>query len=326
VKAVPLIAVALGGAALGALALHFLAPSVAPDGDEAKTVAFSPADSSGLHVDAETRARAGIRVAAPRPATVQVEESGYARAIDLTALSGIASDIQTAQAAAIASGREAARLAGLARTDQSAAQREVEAARAQAVADLARLTQACQRVGLEFGAGLARMGCGAIPAFAREAAAGQVAVLRIDFPDGPPSVGTAVTVGTGNGDVAVRVLGPAVAGDTQLQTAGVLALVRGSATAHAGVGRILSARVASGGSTSGFVIPREALVRADGALYAYKAQGADGFERVPLEGATPRSDGWFVPAGRVKADDRIVVSGAGTLLGLEHVAPPAGDD
>lgn len=325
-KALPLLGAALGGAAIGALALHFLAPMAAPDAKDIETSATAPADAGGLRVDAATRARAGIQLAAPRAATAQVEESGYARAIDLSGLSGIAADILTAQAAANASAREAMRLEQLARTDQSAAQREVEAARAQAVADRAKLAQACQRVGLEYGAGLNRLGCNAIPGFAREAAAGQVAVLRIDFPDGPPPSGTQVTIGTGNGDVSVRVLGAAVAGDTQLQTAGVLALVHGPSTAHAGVGRILSARVGAGGSTAGFVIPRAALVRADGALYAYKAHGPNGFERIPLDGAIARSDGWFVPAGQVKADDRIVVSGAGTLLGLEHMAPAAGDE
>jgi Cu/Ag efflux pump CusA len=45
---------------------------------------------------------------------------------------------------------------------------------------------------------------------------------------------------------------------------------------------------------------------------------------VTLQGAVPRREGWFVPAAALRANDRIVVSGAGTLLGLEHAASADG--
>jgi hypothetical protein len=110
-------------------------------------------------------------------------------------------------------------------------------------------------------------------ALARDAAAGNVAVLRIDFPDGVVPAGSAITIDAGDQQVGVRALGPAAMGDTQLQTAGTLALLRGAAVARAGVGRILAAHRTGAGTQSGYLIPREALVRVDGALCAYRCQG-----------------------------------------------------
>ncbi|MBF5092773.1 hypothetical protein F1640_23150 [Novosphingobium sp. NBM11] len=311
----------IGAGVLGTLLAVSRMDADAEAGDSDPPVSTAGA---GLHLDAGAQARAGIRLSAPMPATQHTEAAGYARAIDLTALSAIASEVTAATAAADASGREAARLASLASADQGASQRDVEAARSQAVADRARLGAACQRIGLEFGAGLARLGCGSVPGLAREAAAGKVAVLRIDFPDGVVPAGSAITIDAGDQQVSVRALGPAAMGDTQLQTAGTLALLRGAAVARAGVGRILAAHRTGAGTQGGYLISREALVRVDGALCAYRTAGRDGFERVTLQGAVPRREGWFVPGAALRANDRIVVSGAGTLLGLEHAAPADG--
>lgn len=320
---------AIAGLLLGGMGAGVLGTLLAVSRMDANT---APGDSdpplsaagAGLHLDAGAQARAGIRLGTLVPATQHTEAAGYARAIDLAALSAIASEVTAATAAADASGREAARLASLASADQGASQRDVEAARSQAVADRARLGAACERIGLEFGAGLARLGCRSVPGLARDAAAGKVAVLRIDFPDGIVSAGSTITIDAGDQQVGVRALGPAAMGDTQLQTAGTLALLHGATVARAGVGRILAAHRTDAGTQGGYLIPREALVRVDGALCAYRLAGRDGFERVTLEGAIPRREGWFVPAAALRANDRIVVSGAGTLLGLEHAAPADG--
>jgi hypothetical protein len=47
---------------------------------------------------------------------------------------------------------------------------------------------------------------------------------------------------------------------------------------------------------------------------------------VALTGAVPAAQGWQVPAGALHVGDRMVIEGAGTLLGLEHAAPAAGDE
>lgn len=315
-------ALAAGGALLGALAMYLLAPHAIEPAAGGEAAAEAPEVSDGaVHLEGDAAKRAGIRVATIAPAAQQSASSGYARALDLAPLAAIASDIISAEAAADASTREQHRLERLAAADDSASRREVEAARAQAATDRAKLTLACQRVSLEFGAGLARLGCAAMPGLVREAAAGQAALLRIDMPATPLVAGSVVEVGSGASAARVTVLGPAAAGDAQLQTAGVLAVLRGRAAAQAQVGRVLPARAGTGAMRQGVLVPREAIVRADGGLFVYRASGKDGFTRVPLEGGAASEGGWFVPTGALKPGDRIVVSGAGTLLGLEHAAP-----
>jgi multidrug efflux pump subunit AcrA (membrane-fusion protein) len=127
----------------------------------------------------------------------------------------------------------------------------------------------------------------------------------------------------------LRVLGPAAAGDTHLQSGGALALLTGPQAARAGVGRILSAAATGTGPVrAGVIVPRSAIVRADAGLFVWRALGGHRFERVVLEDGRAGPQGWFVPVGRLHPGDAVVVSGAGTLLGLDHAAPAAdaGDD
>ncbi|WP_226017271.1 hypothetical protein [Novosphingobium sp. FKTRR1] len=328
--AVPaLVAAALIGAAVGAFALHMVSSAtlVTP-----VTTAARPEAADPLDLDAKSSAAAGIGVAPlalAAGAVAQGQGTGIARALDLSPLAVIAAEITAATAARQTSGRELARLESLAGQDQSASRREVEAARAQAVADRARLTLACQRVGLEYGAGLGQLGCRSIPALAAKAASGDLVLLRIDMPDGPPPAGTSVTVGEGAQAARLTVLGPASSGDAQLQTAGVLALWQGSGVRVASVGRALPAvRLASGrerARSAELLVPRSAIVRVDGGLFVYRAKPGQGFERMSIAAGHAADAGWLVPTGALHAGDNVAVQGAGTLLGLEHAAPSAAD-
>lgn len=332
--ALPLVLGVLGGAAAGALAMWLMHPGGGAvglhdtDDHAAGEHAAEEPKAGPLQLDAKAREQAGIKVAALTGMTQQAEADGFAKGLDLSPLASIASDIVSAQAAAAASGRELARLTALAGADQSASRREVEAARAQAAADRAKLTLSCQEVTLQFGAGLARLGCDAIPGLVRAAASGAVSLVRIDIANTVLPAGTLVELGDGagaQGDMTARVLGPAAVGDPQLQTAGALALLRGKAAPRVPVGRVVPARVRSGGATSGVLVPREAIVRADGNLFIYRDAGGDGFERVPLDNAQPVARGWFVSDKGLLPGDRVVTAGAGTLLGLERNVP-AGED
>ncbi|PTR13336.1 MULTISPECIES: hypothetical protein [unclassified Novosphingobium] len=317
------------GIALGALAGWGYAHFAAPDGDDAPHAApAAPATTTGaLVVDDATRRRAGIVTAALATTTQSQGETGYARALDLGPLAAIGAEIDSARAAATASAREAARLAALAGADAGAAQREVESARAQARADAARLNLACQRVTFEFGAGLSHLGCGAAEALARQASRGEVAILRLDFPASAPPAGAMVQIDLAPGSTQVRVLGPAAAGDTQLQSGGALALLTGPQAPRIGVGRILAATTAANGPVrQGVIVPRSAIMRTDAGLFVWRATAADRFERVALEDGRAMAPGWFVPIGRLHGGDQVVIAGAGTLLGLDHAAPQPSAD
>lgn len=318
-------ALALGSAALGAVLMW----AVMPDKDDAEKDEKKPATEAaepagGPTLDAEAQRAAGIVIAPVAAASTGGGRTAYARAIDLSPLAALAADAETARAAVAASARQLARLTALAGADQSAAQRDVEAARAQLAADRARLTLACRKIGLDFGAGLERIGCSGISALVQQAAAGQAALLRIDATDGTLPAGGTLRIG--DGGATAQILGPAVTADAQLQSPGVLALVRGPQAAQLGVGRVLSVQLGGGGGQSGVLVPRSALMRADGGMFVYRPGKEGRFTRVALSGAVPLDGGWFVPAGPLKPGDAIVVSGATTLLGLERAPAPAEAD
>lgn len=318
----------LAGTLLGAIGIEALHRSAAPEADDVTKVEApeAPPPVGTVRLEPEAEQQVQIRLAPLTGASLTSDQPGFARALDLSALAAIASEAQAADAAAEASSREAARLAALNKVDAGAALKDVEAARAQAIADKARLTLACQRVGLEYGSGLAGLGCTALGGLAREAAGGELALLRLDFSGAALRPGDSVTVDLAPGATQVRILGPAVTGDSQLQSAGVLALLRGPLAQRAGVGRVLAAHRPLGAAQAGLLVPREAIVRTEGGLFAWRPVARDTYERIPLDGAVAAPQGWIVPAGRLKPGERVVVSGAGTLLGLEHAAPAAADD
>jgi hypothetical protein len=317
----------IGGAALGALLTWAIVAHKLPDADDddAKTEAAKD-NAQGLMLDAETQAAAGIVIAPVAAAQGSTQRSGYARAIDISPLASLAADAETARAAVATSQKEVTRLTVLAGQDQSAAPRDLEAAQAQLAADNAKLALACRKMGLDFGAGLVRLGCDGISNLVRDAAQGQAALVRIDMLQGAaPSDGT-VIIGEGDAAFTAHVLGPAIGTDAQLQTQGALALVRGKDAAQLAVGRVLPARLPDSKNVSGILVPRTALIRADGGQFVYRAQADGHFTRAALNDGVPMSGGWFFADGPLKAGDAIVVSGATTLLGLERGPQEVGDD
>jgi biotin carboxyl carrier protein len=75
----------------------------------------------------------------------------------------------------------------------------------------------------------------------------------------------------------------------------------------------------------GVLLPRSALVRQGGELWAYVQAAADKFTRREVEHAVPVDAGWFVAEG-FKAGEKIVVSGAQMLLSEELKAKIEGGD
>jgi len=80
-----------------------------------------------------------------------------------------------------------------------------------------------------------------------------------------------------------------------------------------------------GEPTKGVLLPRSAIVRQEGALWAYVRTAEDKFTRRPVEGAAPMESGWFVPAG-FKAGEAVVVAGSQMLLSEELKAKIQGED
>lgn len=80
-----------------------------------------------------------------------------------------------------------------------------------------------------------------------------------------------------------------------------------------------------GEPTKGVLLPRSAIVRQEGALWAYVRTADDKFTRRQVEQATPVDAGWFVPGG-FKPGEALIVAGAQMLLSEELKAKIQGED
>lgn len=314
---------ALAGAAF-ASAMIYLVPALGP-GHESDAVENEPPAmpaplGGGVSLDKKAVAHAGLQFITLQPAVSVSERSGFARALDLAPLAAISADIQSARAALAASDAEARRQEVLAAQDQSASVRAVELARAQAQADRARLILALRRAGLEYGSGLSGRE-GQLDGLVAQAARGEAALIRLDFEDGAPSTGSAVTITDGDIRVTAHVIGPAVGADPNLQSAGVLAIVRGSVARSLAVGRVMKAVLPAGGpAQTGVVVPRAAIVRTQGGMWVYRVDQDGTFRRIELQDPVAHETGWFVRKV-LRPGDRIVSAGATVLLGLEAGSP-----
>lgn len=320
------------GAGAGAASMFVLmplfhaadAPGTSTEISDPRTDAPTSSERDGnVRVSRAEQQRIGLRVATVVTTIAPAVTHGFARGLDTGALAAIDAEIVTVRAAANASRAEAARLAMLASQDQSASVKSVQAARAQAAADGARADLAARRIGLEYGAGLARLSDGARRALIADIAAGRAALVRIDVPGASLGDLSRVRLDDGGGG-SLRVIGPAAVADLRLQSAGVLAVLRGAVASSATNGRILGVTIERGGAESGIVVPRDAVLRWRGGLWAYRQETPEAFARTELVDARAVGDGWFVPAG-LSAGDRVVVGGAGTLLAIDRGGGGAAD-
>ncbi|HKT77451.1 MAG TPA: hypothetical protein VJQ78_12005 [Sphingobium sp.] len=312
---------AAGAALAGALFIAFPWLTTGKDDDDAAPAAAAPRDGVVM-LDKAQAAHAGIALLTLAPAQVATLRHGLARALDISALSAIQSEIVSADAARAASDADYARQRALAAADQSASAHAVELARVQSVADRARLTAARQRVSLEFGPGLAGWSAPALGGLIRAIAAGQASLIRVDFADGPAPAGALVRIDEAT---TVRLLGPAAAADSHLQSAGSLAIVQGPLARELGAGRVLPVSMATNGSESGVIVPRAAILRYQGGLWVYRAEPGGGYRRIELIDARPQADGWFTRRD-VRPGDRLAADGLTVLLSIERGGEPMSED
>lgn len=312
---------ALGGAGALALALYAAgllgqATGSGPATDERVKREAGAGESVGvIAIDADTQRRLGIVVAPLTSSSDAATLDGFAKGLDAAPLAAIIAEIDTAEAAAATSTAEARRLEALYRQDVSASRRSVEAARAQAQGDMARVRLAQQRIGIEFGPGLLRLGITQVRLLAGAIAHGEAALVRIDIPSANLAPGTTVSVAAGPATSMVRVLGPAGAADARLQSAGVLAVLRGPIARQSLTGRVLTARIAAGPARTGLLVPRDAIVRFQGQMWVYR-QTAKGFFRVALSDPVSVPDGWLIRDG-LGLGDHIAVRGGAGLLAID---------
>jgi hypothetical protein len=292
-------------------------PPTAPDSERA-----APAANGGdlLKFSAEVLARAEIAVAAAAPSQREPEVEAFGRVLDPTALIGAIGDRGAAHLAADAAERELRRLEALARGDQNASAREVEAARAVAAQSRANAASADARLVGLLGADVPERTD--LTSLAGAIARRESAVVRIDAPAGgvrpQPERGARLAAYPDRGAaLEARYLAPAADSDPALPGWGYLFLVtRDPPPAGAPVHAWLRA---PGPAQSGVTVPSTSLVRRAGDTCVFVARAPGEFERRAVT-AEERPDGsWFVSAG-IAAGEQIVVSGAQALLSSEQLA------
>ena len=277
--------------------------------------------ATAVKLDPSAQKRIGIATAPLAASRRAASVTGFARVLDVTPLATLDADLAAAASAAAASSAEAARTQALAAADATVSRKAAEAARAMAQADAVKLALLRRRVALEWG-----------PAFAADArrtrliadaAAGRIALIRIDAAVNLAGV-RSVRLDLGpNGQASATVLGPARVADPRLQTAGLIGLVSGPKAALLSVGATASAVFDQSGTASGVLLPRAALIRTGGQTFAYVRKAGDQFERRVVMDGIVQPDGLFV-AGGFTPGEPVVISGAAALLAAE-VAPAKTD-
>ena len=116
-----------------------------------------------------------------------------------------------------------------------------------------------------------------------------------------------------------KFLSPTVDVDPQIQGQGFIFLVQPNAIPLAPGQAVTVWLQVPGDPLAGVIIPRDSVLRLEGAGWVYvmnKDKGGEAFTRKKIPLDRPTEAGWFV-TGTVKPDDYIVVTGAQTLLSEE---------
>jgi hypothetical protein len=115
-----------------------------------------------------------------------------------------------------------------------------------------------------------------------------------------------------------EMIGPATSVDPQMQGRGYLLLLKDNSAQLAPGEAITGFLKVSGEPVKGVVIPREAVVRTEGAGWVYvHTGGGEAFTRVKIPLDHPTEAGWLATEG-VSPNDYVVVTGAQQLLSLEQ--------
>jgi hypothetical protein len=309
----------LVGLALGAGGAWMIATRHAASGghgeehkDEAKEhdEAHSP---TAVKLSREMQTNAGLRTALPASAEVKPEIKGYGRVLDPAPLVTALFDTDTAQNALAISSKEHARIKALYAQGQNASLQALETAEAAMRRDRLLLEAARSRLLATLGRSLAERND--LPALVQSLASLNAALVRIDLLPGQswePVAGARVAPLTANEKLSeAEFVGAAPSADAQAQGLAFLFLLRTNAPAPgtAMVGHLLS----SGTAEKGWLIPRTALIRYEGAAWVYEQTGDEMFERLLVTLEQPLADGWLA-TGDVSGTNRLVIVGAQALL------------
>ncbi|MCX6914937.1 MAG: hypothetical protein NT167_18110 [Verrucomicrobia bacterium] len=265
----------------------------------------------------EVQGDLGILVKSPVAFQMSLELKGYGKVLDPAPLAALATELAAAQATYSASSNELARLQTL-EGQGNASARALQTAEAAAQRNRLAIQSARERVTLSWGKAVADQQD--LGAWVRSLTSLEAALVRVDLPvgDALKAQPTGARIDTLSGQSAeAEFLEPAPSVDPQMQGRGFLFLLKpnspGLTVGEAVVGHVKI----PGEPLAGVIIPRDAVVRTEGAGWVYVLNSAgEAFTRVQVALDHPTEAGWFVTKG-VAAGEYVVVTGAQQLLSFE---------
>jgi hypothetical protein len=270
-----------------------------------------------IAINAQVQKDLGLQVKTPEAFQMSPELKGYGKVLDPASLAGLVTELAVAQAAYTASSSELVRLKTL-EGQGNASARALQTAEATAARDLVALQSARERLALSWGKVAADQKD--LPAFVQSLTSLEAAVIRIDLPVGEtlkasPLTARIITLAGASAEAAF--LEPARNVDPQTQGQGLLFLLKPNALGLTFGQSVVGYLKIPGKPVAGVIIPRDAVVRTEGAGWIYVLNVAgDAFTRTEVALDHPTEAGWFVTKGAT-ASDRVVVTGAHQLLSFE---------
>ncbi|HZZ31031.1 MAG TPA: hypothetical protein VFE10_03480 [Phenylobacterium sp.] len=245
----------------------------------------------------------------------------FAKVLDPGPLAQLNSDLLSSIVTAKASRAEAARAETLSTTGGALARKDAEAAQAQAGSDALRVTLLRQRLGLEWGPGIARLSDARRQRLILDLSRGAAALVHVDTPSNAGQAGArTVKLDVGSDSVVGVVLGPARTAEPRLQSSGLIVEVIGRSAILLSVGLTQSAHIDTGDPQAGVLLKRQSVVRYNQALWAYVRRSDTQFERRLLQDAVAEEGGFFVSKG-LAPGETVVVAGVAGLFAADLAAP-----
>jgi hypothetical protein len=296
---------------------HSAAPAPADKEAAGPQVTRDTNGNAVITLSSKTQKDAGIVLTNPTAFQMSPEQKGYGRVLDPAPLVALVTELASAQAAYTASSSEVARLKTL-EGQGNASARALQTAEAAAARDVVTIQSARERLILSWGNAVAKQKD--LPAFIHDLTSLEAALVRIDLPVGetlkePPAGARIANLSGVSADAALLEKAPAV--DPQMQGQGFLFLLKPNTLRLTSGESVVGYLKIPGEPLAGVIIPREAVVRVEGAGWMYvQNAGGEGFTRIEIPLDHPTEAGWFVTKGAT-ANDHVVTTGAQQLLSIE---------
>ncbi len=244
-----------------------------------------------------------------------------AQVLDASMLVNVLADLNAAQASASASSSELKRLESLYQSGNNAALKTVESARAQSIADSARVQSLQAQLLSTWGNGIGQMAVQAQDQLLRSLLSGKTVLARAELLNPAPAGLSASTMRlrllSDNSLINAKLLGPLPHTHSQSLGNAYLLSVANSSQFQLQPGQILSAELQDvTHAVSGIKVPKSCVVRWQGRHWVYVEHEQGHYQRVAVSIGQWLDEAVLITNG-IKVGDKVVAVGAGLILGAE---------